>query len=142
MISGCSPKVRRTAQEFAWRSQRDSTLQITRHPTGKPWPNLSQRIDITGHRESLGEIKYRHDFTTWWVHNIFWVLLKILCAVHLKHCGKEWVWPEFVEDFIQCVTSYNWPPTIVTVRLLYPTVLHHDFIVCHNIKMFSPFQHI
>jgi hypothetical protein len=39
-----------------------------------------------------------------------------------KICGKEWVWPENFYDFIEYVTSYNWPLYIVTVRLLYPTV--------------------
>jgi len=47
---------------------------------------------------------------------------------------------EFLEDFIQCITSYNWPLIIVTVRLLYPMVLHHYFIICCNIKCFLLFN--
>jgi hypothetical protein len=34
--------------------------------------------------------------------------------------------------FIEYITSYNWPFYIVTVRLLYPTVLHHYTIICCN----------
>ncbi len=51
---------------------------------------------------------------------------------------------EFVEYFTQCVTLYNWPLCIVTVMLLYPTVLHHYNIKCCNtvtklfhLKLFS-----
>ncbi len=47
---------------------------------------------------------------------------------------------EFVEDFIHCITSYNWPLLIVTVMLLYPTVLHHCFIICPNVKCFLLFN--
>ncbi len=41
---------------------------------------------------------------------------------------------------IQCIALYNWPLTIVTVRLLYPTVLHRYFIICHNVKHFLLFN--
>ncbi len=55
-------------------------------------------------------------------------LFKHLCV----GCGKEWVWPESFYDFIEYITSYNWPSYIVTGRLLYPTVLHHYNIMCCN----------
>jgi len=37
------------------------------------------------HRENLGEIKYRHDFTTQWANLVFKALTEILSALHLKY---------------------------------------------------------
>jgi hypothetical protein len=39
------------------------------------------------HREYLGEIKYRHDFTTQWADLVFKALTEILSALYLKYCS-------------------------------------------------------
>jgi hypothetical protein len=50
-------------------------------------------------------------------------------------CGKEWVWPDSLEYFIQCVTSYNWSSMF----------WKHDFytqqqanIISHHVVIPSP----
>jgi hypothetical protein len=47
-------------------------------------------MDRDQHRESLGEIKYRHVFITNCVDKIFKVVMKILFDVHLK---DSCLWP-------------------------------------------------
>jgi len=39
---------------------------------------------------------------------------------------------ELLKNFIRQLTSYNWPLYIITVKLLCPTPLHHNNIMCCN----------
>ncbi len=53
------------------------------------WFNMDA-WNVYTHRESLGEIKYRHDSTTKPICQIFTELIKKLFAIHLKHSS---FWP-------------------------------------------------